>query len=57
MRKVAAAAVVLMALFAGTSVQAVPYSVSNMESFTDFESFTVGDTINQYTDESLRGQT
>ena len=36
---------------------AVTYSVSNNVSFTDFESFTVGDSINQYTIEADRGQT
>ena len=35
----------------------VPYSVNNATSFTDFESFSAGDTINQYTNEADRGKT
>lgn len=51
------AAAIAVATCGVRQVGAVVYHVSSTTSFTDFESFTVNDTINQYTDEALRGQT
>jgi hypothetical protein len=44
-------------LFVTSGAYAVPYSINNTSTSTDFSSFTDGESINQYDDEAKRGQT